>query len=158
MQHRSLQDWASIAEIVGAAAVVLTLVYVAYELRENTRALEVASRQTLGAHDQTYFLTSIDSAIVASALDKYRSGEELSRIERFQLQERQHLNFRIFEHAFSLYRQGALNEAEWRRYETVIRINKCESEPAQEMWSYYKRGFDPEFREIVDSLPADCGS
>ncbi len=156
MQRRSLQDWASIAEIVGAAAVVVTLIYVAYELRENTRALEVASRQTLGAHDQSYFLTSIDPSIVAVALQKYRNGEDLSALERFQLQERQHLNFRIFEHARSLYRQGALNKAEWQRYETVIAINACEKEPAQEMWAYYKRSFDPDFRKVVDGMAEHC--
>ncbi len=158
MARRSLQDWASIAEIIGAFAIVVSLIYVAYELRENTRALQVASRQTLGAQDQTYFQTSIDPTIVARALDKYRNGEDLSRFEMFQLQERQHLNFRIFEHAYSVYRRGALEPIEWERYERVIQFNVCNNVPAVRMWEHYKRGFDTEFKAIVERLSGDCES
>ncbi len=34
MPRRTLQDWASIAEIIGAVAIVISLVYVAFEIRE----------------------------------------------------------------------------------------------------------------------------
>ncbi len=156
MSRRSLQDWASIAEIAGALAIVISLIYVAYELRENTKVLQVTSRQALGDQDLTYFETALDSTIVARALDKYRREEELSNIESSQLRERQHLNFRIFEHAYSLYRIGALETLEWERYERVLRINICGNEPAQEMWGVFRNGFDTEFRSIVEIARDAC--
>ena len=65
----SLQDWASLAEIVGAIAIVVSLVYVATEVRENTKALNATSRQSLGDNDLTYFSTAIDTSVVAVAKD-----------------------------------------------------------------------------------------
>ena len=41
---RELQEWASIAEIVSALAVVLSLVYVGYEINENTSEVRAANR------------------------------------------------------------------------------------------------------------------
>ncbi|MHC4235283.1 MAG: hypothetical protein ACYSUQ_09230 [Planctomycetota bacterium] len=43
MAKLTLSSWASIAEIVSAIAVVLSLIYVATELRGNTRAVEAAT-------------------------------------------------------------------------------------------------------------------
>jgi len=156
MRRRSLQDWASIAEIIGAIAIVVSLIYVAFELSENTRALQVTSRQALGDQDLMYFQTGIDSQIMATALDKFQHGEELSRLEMSQLQQRQHLNFRIFEHAHSLYRGGALEPLEWERYEQVIRKNICTNEAAQSMWEIYKVTFDTEFRSVVSAAAESC--
>jgi hypothetical protein len=156
MRRSSLQDWASIAEIIGAIAIVVSLIYVAFEIRENTRALQVTSRQALGDQDLMYFQTGIDSNIMATALDKFKHGEELSRLEMSQLQERQHLNFRIFEHAYSLYRGGALEPLEWERYERIIRDNVCTNEAAQGMWEMYKVRFDTEFRRVVGAAAESC--
>jgi len=156
MARRSLQDWASIAEIIGAVAIVISLAYVAYELRENTRAIQVTSRQSLGDQDLMFFQTALDSDITAMALDKQRNGEELSRLEMSQLLERQHLNFRIFENAFSLFRRDALEQVEWERYERVVRINICEDEAAQGMWEIYQTGFDTEFKNVVQAVAETC--
>ena len=101
MRHRTLQDWASIAEIAGGVAVVLSL------------------------------------------------------IEQSQLKTREHLNFRIFEHAHYQYQKGTLEEAEWDRYARIVRT-KCTSEPAQAMWGEASETFQPEFRRVVDEIFTDC--
>ena len=43
MAKLTLRDWASVAEITSAVAVVLSLVYVGFELRGNTKAVEAAT-------------------------------------------------------------------------------------------------------------------
>ena len=43
----SLEDWASIAEIVGALAVVLTLAYLAVQVRQNTGAIRSSNATTV---------------------------------------------------------------------------------------------------------------
>ena len=156
MSRRTLQDWASIAEIIGAVAIVISLVYVAFEIRENTKALQATSRQALSDNDLTYFATAIDSRIVAQARDKLFNGEELSSLELSQLKERQHLNFRIFENGYSQFLLGAIETKEWERYSRVIRINICEYLPAQVMWEDVRNGFDPSFRKVVDEIRNDC--
>ena len=39
----SVQDWGAIGEVVGAAAVIVTLIYVALQVRENSRQLRLTS-------------------------------------------------------------------------------------------------------------------
>jgi hypothetical protein len=152
----SLQDWASLAEIVGAVAIVVSLVYVATEIRENTKALNATSRQSLGDNDLTYFSTAIDSTIVAVAKDKFFRGEEITSLEMSQLKERQHLNFRIFENAYSQYRLGAVEEKEWDRYSRIISLNICDYLPARLMWAEVRTGFETEFMAVVDEIGDSC--
>jgi len=47
--NQKLSDWASMAEIASAIAVVVTLVLVLVELRENTEAVRAAARQSIAA-------------------------------------------------------------------------------------------------------------
>ena len=37
-----IEKWAHIAEIVGVAAVVMSLIYLGYEVRQNTTAVQMA--------------------------------------------------------------------------------------------------------------------
>ena len=156
MTRRTLQDWAHIAEIVAAIAVVVSLAYVAYELRENTRALVATSRQSLSAQDIAFISTALDSSVLARALAKSQAGEELSDLETSQLVERQNLNFRIFENAQYQYSIGSIDESEWARYQRLIGIVICSDRPAGDMWRSYKSSFTPDFQGIVDETLAGC--
>jgi hypothetical protein len=51
----SVQDWGAIGELLGAVAVVLTLIYLAKQIRLNTRAMEENRRLALA---QTYQIRS----------------------------------------------------------------------------------------------------
>lgn len=155
MARRNLQDWASIAEIIGAFAIVLSLIYVGYELRENNRILQVSSRQVLSEQDLRFYEAAIDASVVARALVKVSQGEQPSDLESSQLRRRQGLNFRIFEHAFFLYESDALGEREWGRYQRIIRNNICNNLSAQQMWS--NAGvWDSEFRQVVENERQSC--
>ena len=50
---RSLQEYALAAEIIGAVAVVVSLIYVGLSVNQNTNALMVANHQALVAMDQS---------------------------------------------------------------------------------------------------------
>jgi hypothetical protein len=45
--NQRLSDWASIAEVVSAVAIVLSLLYVGYQIRENTIEVRETNRQQL---------------------------------------------------------------------------------------------------------------
>ena len=51
----TLQDWGSIGEVVGALAVVVTLIYLAKQITQNTHAMEEGRRLALA---QTYQMRS----------------------------------------------------------------------------------------------------
>ncbi len=39
----TIQDWGAIGEIIGAIATIATLIYLATQIRQNTRALQATS-------------------------------------------------------------------------------------------------------------------
>jgi hypothetical protein len=62
----TLQDWGSIGEVVGALAVVVTLIYLAKQIKQNTHAMEEGRRLALA---QTYQMRSdaLQAMLVAAA-------------------------------------------------------------------------------------------
>jgi hypothetical protein len=79
--NKTLQDWASISDILGGIAVVIALIFVGFELRENTIALESGTRQEFAAQDLAFFSTGLDPSIIAVAQSKLMAGDELSQLE-----------------------------------------------------------------------------
>lgn len=155
MNNEKLQNWALIAEIISAIAVVLSLIYVALELSENTRVLEATSRTELASQDITYLSSALDSTILANAVAKREAGQELSPLEESQMMQREHLNFRIFENAHYQRQIGALEERQWQRYEGIIRVLICNNRFVQQMWDR-NRAFQPEFAQIVNNIRQEC--
>ena len=49
MNSEQLQKWALLAEVIGAAAVVITLIFLIVETRENTNAIQSQTYQALTA-------------------------------------------------------------------------------------------------------------
>ncbi len=143
-----------IIEAIGVVAVILSLLFVGYEINQNTRAMESSSRQELAAQDLAYISTALDSTEVARAFSKFQRGEELTPLEYSQLEERQHLNFRIFENAYYQYQVRALEANEWGRYVRIISDAICKT-PAQSMWDKYV-SFQPDFRIVVEEVRASC--
>jgi hypothetical protein len=154
MARRSLEQWASIAEIVASVAVILSLVYLAYEVRQNTRAMQATARQEFAAQDMAFFATALDPTIVAQARAKLENGEDLTPVEHSQLVNREHMNFRIFENAHYQFKKGALEASEWERYRRIVQRQICEYELAQTMWAQFF--FAPEFESEVNEIREGC--
>ena len=155
MPRRNLEQWASIAEIVASVAVILSLVYLAYEVRQNTLAMQASARQEFAAQDMAFLATALDPSVVAQARAKIEEGEALTPLEHSQLVNRQHMNFRIFENAHYQFQKGALEASEWERYRRIVQRLICEYEPAQTMWTQFF--FAPEFEAEVKEVQEGCG-
>lgn len=155
MRKLASSDWGTVAEIVTALTVVVSLVFVGYEIRKNTQVARSATMLAMADQDLAYFSARIDSRILAGAEAKYRSGEELSEVERLQIFQHQQMNFRIFENAYYQYRRELLEPGVWERYRSIIRLHLEEDPIAAEMWEQLKHTFTREFQEEVTHLASD---
>ena len=61
MRKLSLSEWASVAEIIGAITIVVSLLFLVHEVNQNTKALQVANVNQI--YDRT---DSLNSDIAAS--------------------------------------------------------------------------------------------
>ncbi len=155
----TLEQLGSLGELIGAIASVALLGYIAIQIRQNskilehnTKATEAASRQAFAGQDQAFLGSALDPSVLAIAVSKLESGEDLSVLERSQLIGRQHVNFRVFETAFSQFRKGVLDESEWERYRRIIAFLMRGDEPTREMWIGLRDVFDPDFISEVEGL------
>jgi hypothetical protein len=80
----NLNDLANLGQIIGALAVVISLFYVASQIRQNTNAVRSATAQTVHEHfAKWYHLVAADdelAQIVAKGLRDYGSLSEKERV------------------------------------------------------------------------------
>ena len=80
----NLNDLANLGQIIGAVAVVISLFYVASQIRQNTNAVRSSTAQTVHEHfAKWYHLVAADddlSRIVANGLRDYVSLSEQERV------------------------------------------------------------------------------
>ena len=65
--NRKLSDWASVAEIIASIAVVITLLLVVANMRENTNALQVNTYQELMRDITGFRVSARDAGLSLSA-------------------------------------------------------------------------------------------
>ena len=155
MPKPTLGQLSDLAQVVSAVAVVASLVYVGFEIRQNTEASRAATRQSIAETDFEYVGATLDPAMLVEAETKEEAGLELTPTERFLLRERQHLNFRIFENAHYQYRAGLLNEETWQRYRWIIARQLRMNEAAIAMWERFGPSFDASFKAEVAAIQSE---
>ena len=114
MTKLRLTDWASIAEVVGALAVVISLIYVGMQVRDNTAEVRAANRQHLVRRAHTATIDIATSPELAAAFAKAASSEALTPTE--QVQYRYFVRAVIYDvqEAYLLYKEARLSEEYWR--------------------------------------------
>ena len=121
MDSQKLQSWASIAEITGGAAIIITLAFLAVEMRSNTNAIQAQTYQSLmqELNDYRRFIAEPDMTL---AMSKHRSNgwEALSEEERSLRGAASAIRFGIYESAYFANKKGVLGRSEWARFEDAI--------------------------------------
>jgi hypothetical protein len=147
-----LSDWANIAEIVSAIAIVCSLLYVGYELHLNTIETRTANLQAMAAQSQAFNLavaTNPDlTEILGTPLEELTSSQ-VTQVRRFLA-----TALRGAETSFILYSKGMLDERYWRGKAKEILVF-LEDEDWQEQWRMGRDLFDPDFAEWLDKAIAD---
>jgi hypothetical protein len=129
--------------------VVITLAYVAVQIRQNNELLRSESRQVLVSNDVTSLRAGMD---LADVFAKLVSESELSAEEQLRLSFMFALDLRNREFEYFQYKNGLLDEETWLAYRHVILINHS-TEPGKKWWDKVGRGIvDPKFAELIDGL------
>ncbi len=139
----------AIGEVCGAIAVVVTLFYLASQIRQNTNALKSESRQAalVGGHAELFKMVDNPGIILTIA-----SQDSLSKEEQAALSAYYFATVRTREFAWGQYREGAIDEAQWETEVNVIQFI-FDSSRTRQWWDGLGRGvFSGDFAEFVDQL------
>ena len=133
MKKLSLADWGHIAEIFGAIAVVLSLIYVGAQLTQNTAAIQAqTSQQVMSTYARTNFAIIGEEAL-APLFIKIQMGEELTAVENEKLGTWAHILFSNWEMAYRTHQNGLLEEEVWTAWDIFFRWN-MEYKFVREAW------------------------
>lgn len=144
----SLNDVANLAQIVAAVGVVVSLIYLAVQIRGNTK---VASAQARHAISEFVLRISIFRAENADRFAKLESGAELTDGDR-QFRYWGHVQFLLHaETFFHHYELGLMPDAHWRPYERFM-MNYIQSPGFNEAWDDIGPGFSEDFARWIDRL------
>lgn len=115
-----LEKLALIAEIVGGLAVVVTLVVLITEVRENTKALMAANRQSVTGRTQDFISTLVSNpqflAIQADLIPSNDPDERLALNYMADL-------LKLVEESYLEYQDGLLDERYWQTRASFALVN-----------------------------------
>ena len=112
-----MKDYAAMAEIFGMLAIVVSLIFVGYEIRENTDETRAASRQSLATRAQDLALFTAQFGGGLRVLYNY---EELTGPQQAAAEAWVPALIRNVEEAYLSYRDGRLDEEYWNTRAAVL--------------------------------------
>ena len=142
---------AAVAEIVGAIAVVISLIYLALQIRAQTSLSRLAAQHEVskGIREASLLFATEDiSDLFARGNEDYDS---MQAAELIRLIVAITNLFRVWEEAFSEARDGHLEAANWDAlsgdYSQLMGTSSF-----RRVWDLRKQNYHPEFQTYVDSL------
>ena len=138
-------------EFVGAIAVVVTLAYLAVQIRQNTKSTKALTHSATATGWQDYLMEQseedLDILIQLSV-----NHHELSHTQFLRAYYLYRVQFRRMEHDFYQYRTGTFDEETWNAFIRSFEQDTFTTLGARAMWKLQGNFFEPSFSECIDKI------
>lgn len=142
-------NWAAIeatAAIAGVIGLIVSVIFLIYEVRHNARAIEGATVQNLMALEREVF------ALVGDNADLFTKGcnaiDSLSEAERFKFDRLVATVMSLLYSAYIQYQRGLIDDEVWQAYLNALR--RWSSGPGfVTSWKGFENGYPNSFRTEV---------
>jgi hypothetical protein len=134
----TLDQFGNIGEIIGALGVIISLAYLAMQIRKNTEAERTSTYQSIvsdfGALNNTMASTPELSYLFVQAMEDYHqlSSDEKARISQLFFQ-----SFRYFENMYYQQQKGYLDKEVWTGWKRLMLTYY--SRPGFQTWWKHRR-------------------
>ena len=150
---------AHVIEIASAGAVLLGLIFVGFELKQNTEAVESQTSQgLLEMANQANNQISSDRQLAELILRVNKGTDPLTELEALQYSRFVHSEMNIWEHAFFSNTNGTMHSDLWSGYDAAYSGFFCQSW-SRVVWKEIEGNFSQEFQLHVNNItPEDCSN
>ena len=151
----TLDQLASIGEFMGGIAVVISLVYLAIQIRSNTETERTSTYQSIvsdfGALNNTMASTPELSHLFVQAMENYHqlSSDQKSRISQLFFQ-----CFRYFENMFYQHKKGYLDDEVWTGWKRLM-LTYYSSPGFQTWWEHRRDVYSEPFAIFLETEKLD---
>lgn len=149
-----LDTIATIANIFASAAVVLTLVFIGIQLKQNAELTRMAAAQTSAELLSMNLGRIIESSDLADLITKDGAPDCWSRAERLRVTNFLSASFRHYEVLHTHRRFGVFEEELWGGTEARLR-DSLESAAIRDWWQESKPFYAKSFVTYVDKIAAE---
>ena len=149
MDINTLAAW---GEFIGGIAVVVSLVYLASQIRQNSKLLRVSATVAIATSERLNVSAMMDDPSLARAWTiETAEFESLPEIERARLGAFVAIQVSTFHQNYYFQKDGVIRDEVWKAQK---RINASLFRQAwtQKVWSDSRLSFSDEFGEFVDDL------
>ena len=137
-------------EVLGIGAVILGLVFVGFELRQNTAAIQAETMQGLSDASQEYLLLLGSDGNLAEIVRKgQRSPDQLSETEALQFFYLKRTQWIRYQNAFFQYQRGTMGDEDWGFYDSLI----CRASGTD--WENHRNSLTRPFTEFVEACKSN---
>jgi hypothetical protein len=148
----TLADISQISQTLGSAAIVASLLFVGFQIRQNTIATRAASHHAVSeALNQINLLWARNKEVARIWLAGLSDRRALTPEERWRFDSTMRAYLHVCETMYTQADWGAGDSGIVTAEETGIK-NVFASEGVKEWWAENPFGFSPEFREYVGRL------
>lgn len=144
----------AIGEIIGAAAVVASLVYLATQIRQATKMSRATTRNAIAESAQRLAQDLTENQGMAEIIVKHVSEIPLDPVETLRLQGRCHRDMRHYENIYYQARAGLLSDDEWFGFRKYL-MALFEVDAYREYWKHEGELYSEVFRDEIDSILQD---
>lgn len=144
----NLSNLADISDIIGSVAIVITLIFLVLQMRENTRAIKASTRQSARDADSQAIIAAIENPGAILSWTKQEMSDEEVIQHTFWLT----LFFRNRENDWAQYQRGVMDEDTWERYKSSITATLL-SERNRNWWlNFGASAFKPDYVAQVNII------
>jgi hypothetical protein len=146
------QALGAMGEFVGALAVVVSVLYLAWQVRSQVQESKLSAiHEVSEGFREGIAATFLDRQLAELFVAAKDDAAVLTEAERLQFIAFMQRNYRVWEDAFYQMKQGRLDEPHWRSMER--QYSSLLSWPGVRwVWSIRRDFYTPEFRAYVDAL------
>lgn len=154
----SLDAWAAIAEIIGALAVVITLAYLAVQIRQNSSAIRSSNATTIHINTQNLAQAPMMDRELGDIILRAINGvEELSPSEKLAANAWFYQFLKSAELAHQSFLNGELDQEYWEATMSFYR-SYIQSPGFGVYWAERKNAFTPGFQASVENWMSETST
>lgn len=156
----TIQDLGAIGDLVGGIAVVVTLIYLAIQIKQNTKVNASLIRQNFYDATQQQMLHAVESPGFNELIHRgWSTDDSLTDGEQVQVWRHMQGVLMGYQGAFEQYKSGALPEKDWALARLILRsFWLLDGRAKNDAWEQMTLGgiFNQDFLEEVASLKEEA--
>ncbi len=153
----TLQDWGAIGEAIGGLAIIISLIYVGLQIRQNTRANRAATTQPFVDSFSGPSLKLIGSEFTKVFSRGLEGLEQLEGSERIEFTVWCMQVFRLWESYYFQWKEGYFDPQIWKGFKTQL-SDLFSYQGVRDFWAIRKHHFSDEFQVFVSQLTSAASS